>query len=149
MKFRCLTLCVLLIFTAIANVEAADRFDDSVRAVVTGARPLEIAKDLGIAVRDERVQVVALSDDGVTSAIEDWLWFNDATFVLAARGRVQAFVPPSLLTELAQRSDVVSVERTNYAELPEPAPPAATIPTPATRAFTGPAIGIFTPNCGP
>ncbi len=31
MKFRCLTLCFLLIFTAIANLEAADRFDDSVR----------------------------------------------------------------------------------------------------------------------
>jgi len=125
MKFRCLTLCFLLIFSAIANLEAADRFDDSVRAVVTGARPLEIAKDLGIAVRDNRVQVVAVSVGGVTVAIEDWLRSNDATFVLAARGRVQAFVPPLLLTELAERSDVVYVERPVYAELPEPAPPAA------------------------
>ena len=142
MKFRCLTLCILLIFTAIANVEAADRFDASVRAVVTGARPLEIAKDLGIAVRDERVQVVAISDGRMTSAIEDWLWSNDATFVLAARGRVQAFVPPSLLTELAQRSDVVSVERPNYAELPEPAPPAAP-PKWTTLAVTSEGVAVM------
>jgi len=125
MKFRCLTLCFLLIFSAIANLEAADRFDDSVRAVATGVRPLEIAKELGIAVRDERVQVVALSVGGDTAAIEEWLRSNGAIFVLAARGRVQAFVPPALLAELALRSDVVSVERPIYAELPEPAPPAA------------------------
>lgn len=118
MKFRCLALCVLLISTAFVNVAAADRFDDSVRAVVSGAKPLEIAKDLGIAVRDEGVQVVAVSDGSETTAIEDWLRSNGSTFVLAVRGRVQAFVPPSLLVELSQRSDVVSVERPNYAELP-------------------------------
>ncbi len=125
MKIRCLTLCLLLTMTTIIDVEAADRFDDSVRAVVTGSRPLEIAKNLGIAVRDERVQVVAVSAGGGTAAIEDWLRGNGAIFVLAARGRVQAFVPPALLTDLAERSDVVFVERPIYAELPEPAPPAA------------------------
>ncbi len=142
MKFRCLTLCFLLIFTAIANLEAADRFDDSVRSVVTGARPLEIAKDLGIAVRDGRVQVVAISDGRGTAVIEDWLRSNDAAFVLAARGRVQAFVPPSLLTELAQRSDVVSVERPNYAELPEPAPPAAPLKL-TTLAVTSEGVAVM------
>jgi hypothetical protein len=104
---------------------AADRFDDSVRAVVTGETPLATARDRGLEVRDSRVQVVAVSDGRGTAAIEDWLRSRGATFVLAARGRVQAFVPPALLTELAQRPDVVYVERPIYAELPEPAPPAA------------------------
>ncbi len=106
-------------------MEAVDRFDDSVRAVVTSSSPLEIAESLGLAVRDGRVQVVAVSDGAGTAAIEDWLRENGATYVLAARGRVQAFVPPTLLTDLAERSDVVFVERPIYAELPEPAPPAA------------------------
>jgi len=142
MKFRCLTLCLLLIITAIVDVEAADRFDDTVRAVVTGSSPLEIAKSLGIAVRDERVQVVAVSDGGGTAAIEGWLRGNGAIFVLAARGRVQAFVPPTLLIDLAERSDVVFVERPIYAELPEPAPPAAP-PKWTTLAVTSEGVAVM------
>ncbi len=125
MKLRCLMLCLPLIMSAVADVDAIERFDDAVRAVATGSRPLEIAENFGIAVRDDRVQVVAVSDGNGTAAIEDWLRGNGAIFVLAARDRVQAFVPPELLTDLADRPDVVFVERPIYAELPEPAPPAA------------------------
>jgi hypothetical protein len=125
MKICSFTLCVLMSMTALTPVVAAGRFDDSVRAVMTGASPLKIAEDRGFAVRDGRVQVVALSAVSNTLELEEWLRSRGAIFVLAARGRVQAFVPPTILTELAQRSDVLYVERPLYAELPEPAPAAA------------------------
>lgn len=142
MKFRCLALSFLLVFIAVADVDAVDRFDDSVRAVATGDRPLEIAMRHGLAVRDSRVQVVALSDGGGTAAIEGWLESNGAMFVLAARGRVQAFVPPALLAELAARPDVVFVERPIYAELPEPPPPAAPRKT-TTLAVTSEGVAVM------
>jgi len=125
MKICSFSLCVLMSMTALTPVVAAELFDDSVRAVVHGVSPLKIAEERGLAVRDGRVQVVAVTQDIGTLELEEWLRSRGAKFVLAARGRVQAFVPPALLTELAQRSDVVYVERPLYAELPGPAPAAA------------------------
>ena len=116
MKVLSSILCLVLSITVLTPVAAADRFDDGLRAVVVGADPLKIAEERGYAVLDVGTD---------TRELESWLRSNGARHVLANRNWVQAFVPPAVLTELGQHPDVVFVERPIYAELPEPAPPAA------------------------
>ena len=125
MKVLSSVLCLVLSIIAFSPAVAADRFDDGLRAVVAGADPLKIARDHGFAVRDGRVQVVAVTPGDDTVDLEEWLLSNGALYVVAVRGRVQAFVPPAVLGELGQRPDVAFVERPIYGELPEPPPPAA------------------------
>ncbi|MEX1312356.1 MAG: S8 family serine peptidase, partial [Candidatus Sulfomarinibacteraceae bacterium] len=97
----------------------------SVRALVSADDPLKVAADRGFAVRDHRVQVVVLATEASVEGLERWLTDRGARFVFAYGDRIQAFVPPELLPELEGRTDVVEVERPLYAQLPEPAPPAA------------------------
>jgi len=141
MKVLCSTLCLLLA-TAAGSVAANDRFDDSVRAVATGASPLKIAEDRGFAVRDGRIQVVAIVADGDPAEVGEWLSTHGALFVVAARDRVQAFVPPELLPALQQQPGVVFIERPIYAEVPEPTPPAAALKQ-TTLAVTSEGVAVM------
>ncbi|MEE4270670.1 MAG: S8 family serine peptidase [Thermoanaerobaculales bacterium] len=103
----------------------ADRLESSVRMVSDAAEPLDTARVKGFVVRDGRVQVVAVVVGGAAPAVESWLWTNGARWVVSARDRVQAFVAPSSLEDLAGLPGVLWVERPVYAELPEPAKKAA------------------------
>ncbi len=127
MKVLSSILCLVLSMIALAPVDAADRFDDGLRAVAVGVDPLKVADERGFVVLDGRIQIVAVTVGADTRDLENWLWANGAQHVLARRDHVQAFVPPALLATLGQRPDVVFVERPIYGELPEPAPPAAAL----------------------
>jgi hypothetical protein len=120
------TLIAVIGLAASSAGAAAASLDPSVAAVAASPRPLETAAERGLAVRDGLVQVVAVTRDRDTEALEAWLLARGAAFPVTVEGRVQAFVPPALLAALEARHDVVAVERPLYARIPGPVPVAAT-----------------------
>jgi len=110
----------VLMMSVVIPVSAAERLEPTLRTVIADQHPLEAAPDLGYVVRDGRIQVVIVTTEGRASTLADALTSRGAKFVLVERGRIQAFVSPSLLTELDHHPDVLLVERPLYAELPEP-----------------------------
>ncbi|MGD8441820.1 MAG: hypothetical protein PVG53_14910, partial [Holophagae bacterium] len=116
---RRLSLSALVMLVAIP-APAADRLERTLRAVIAAPHPVEAAASRGYAVRDGRIQVVVIAAEGRSAALAGELATRGAKFVVDVRGRVQAFVSPSLLTELERHPDVLAVERPLYAELPEP-----------------------------
>ncbi len=109
-----------LIMLAAIPAPAADRLERTLRAVIAAPHPVEAAANRGFAVRDGRVQVVIVAADGRTTALSDELSSRGARYVVTAGDRLQAFVSPTMLTELGRHPDVLAVERPIYAELPEP-----------------------------
>jgi hypothetical protein len=132
-------MCLVLSAAVAGPAIAGPRFDDGLAAVLTTADPLRTALDRGFEVRDGRLQVVAVTDGVDPRALEEWLHSRGALFVLSVGERVQAFVAPSTLSDLGHRPGVVFVERPHYAELPEPAPEAAS-PKQTTLAVTSEGI---------
>lgn len=124
MKIRVAVL-VLLVVSGSAHLALAGHIEDSLRTVLDSVHPLAAAEKSGFVVREGRIQIVAIAAGASTAGIEGWLESRGASHILAVRGRVQAFVPPRVITDLGSRPDVVSVERPHYAVLPEPSPPAA------------------------
>ncbi len=125
MKHLSSALVLLLALVSAAPANADDRLDRALRSVAAASDPLRAAAERGFAVRDDRVQVVALTSEAEADALAGWLERSGARFVVVAGGRVQAFVPPALLGELDRRPEVRFVERPLYAVLPETPPAAA------------------------
>jgi hypothetical protein len=80
--------------------------------------PLILADSLGYRTRDDRVQIVAVTDAEEMDELKTWLKDRDATFVSSAGDLVQAFVPVSLLTELEDDSRVLFVRKPSYIQAP-------------------------------
>jgi hypothetical protein len=120
MKSKWFALCLMVALVSTASADGLNRLDRSIRDIVSAEDPLRTASDRGLAVRDGRVQVVAVVAAGQTAAVARWLEDRGGRHVLARRDRVQAFVPPEHLVELLRHPGVLDVERPNYALVPEP-----------------------------
>lgn len=125
---RCLAALVIVTVSWSAAAAAAV-VERDLEAIVRADDPAREATSRGFAVRDDRIQIVALTRTDATDRVVGWLADHGATFIVPDHRAVQAFVPVTAVSQLGAHPEVVAVERPLYAHLPEPPPAAAAIGT--------------------
>ncbi len=106
--------------TKVRGAKAAPKYphlDAGLNRIADGDDPLGLAANLGYRVREDRVQVVAVTVKDATNEVTAWLESRNATHVSTAGDLVQAFVPVDLLPDLAAHVKIQYVRKPHYVDL--------------------------------
>ena len=90
------------------------KLDAGLNRVIGAEAPLVIAKQSGYRIRDGRIQINAVVEEGRANWVAQWLSDHGGKHITSANDIVQAHVMPDTLVLLGGMSDVIGVRKPDY-----------------------------------